>query len=880
MKLQNNISRVIFICIMLMGMEAALFAAKNCPVDLSYQQIYDDLWPNEVDAIQHQFEWQEIVLFAAMKELEFAKDFTIPTKPVFPETEADPRSNVYGYHRDGTLALKGGPKKSYNREFKKFLLRYHVAFEGKYPTGDPQDPVFTQPLAFLTPKVVKNIYKHNIPYFVERGFDIQEDDTFTKFQDQYIWTFPAGQNQAFGAPAYVALRLVWEEKDGNHRKKLKCEHSDIPAFVDLHATANTTFNEQFILDTFKRNKTRRKNGYGYPIRIPVTTNFCRFQNLYNVEPIAFYDQNFRVLTVHVPNTDSTEHFLTRRVINTGNPDLNIDYIEHLAGFDGSFKVFGLDKSDQLVPSGPKNAQLLAQVSEGVRIRSQVVQNPENGGQPEFFEYTNPIRAPVLDVTTLNYTGVVAGRMNDKSGRYDCYGVPVPILNAYEIFLDPIDVPHENENGRHFARGDNPLTRVVEKYSSIGSTTLYDFEVWNLAAVRLPFDVLKGKTSFPENVSTTAIPTDVSGADTFITVNVHEFTHQAQFASGSALFLPSEGMAVGIELDTHASGETFLPLRAGTFTTRHIRTTRGEFTAMRPDAFGLSTYGMGIWWKYLQDQFDFNNQVMRRTMDILSSDTMGPLLRKNHFPDSITGNPVNDVGGSVALDRALRDLFGKNIKDVWNDYSISITLFRNNTSIPPQWRHYFPYWIYNSDYSGYDKIVAATAPFGLQAFANWWEQMDENEVIPAAYNTPYTGETFIRTLPEHFETDALTLRTYAFNVTRPNEGGPSTINVTVPQGEWRVTLVQFTSDGTPVGSFIADGPHTLIGGGSNNTLTLNVAGHNPAFSETGNIRLICVNVTFNGNGKSLDEYFTEETPNGRIIIDAPVAKGLAKKQQKK
>ncbi len=300
--------------------------------------------------------------------------------------------------------------------------------------------------------------------------------------------------------------------------------------------------------------------------------------------------------------------------------------------------------------------------------------------------------------------------------------------------------------------------------------------------------------------------------------------------------------------------------------------------MRPDAFGLTTYGMAIWWKYLQDQFDFNNQVMRRTMDVLSHDTLGPLLSENNFPDSFAALPVNDVGGSAALDRALKDLFGKNLKDVWNDYSISITLLRNNKSIPPQWRNYFPYWLYNTEYDGFDKIFAVATLYGLERFSNWWEQMDDNSVIPASFRTPYTGETFIRTLPEFFETDALSLRTFAFNVTHPSEGGPNKIKVKVPFGEWRVTLVQFTSDGTPVGSFIADGPHTLVGGG-NDTLTLNLANHNPSFSETGNIRLICVNVTFSGTGKTLDEYFTEEIPNGHIIIKAPVPVSSAKKQQK-
>lgn len=885
---------VLSFCTALFGIQNTLLAGKNCSVDLDYEKIYDDFWNGEARAIQHQFEWQEFLSFWGVinRELPFIENFKIPLNPVFPESEADPRSNVYGYNKDGSLDLNGGPKKSYNRGFKTFKLRCHTAFEGKYPAilepeGGSSDTIVTQPLAFLYPEVVRNIYTHNVPYFVERGFDIQGPDRFAKFKDQFIWTYAAGQEQAVvSAPpnGYAALRLIWEDK------KKKCcgdcsKSDDVPAYVDLHATANNTHSEYFVLETFKRNGNH-KNGYGYPTRIPVTTNFCRFEKLYNHKPIAFYDRKKQVLTVHVPSVNSDKYFLTRRDINTGNPALDVHYLEHLAGFDGSFKIFGFDKCGKLVPSDIKNAEVFAQVSEVVNIRSKVVQNPDNGGQTEFFELANPIRdrvlepvfKPDLDITQVYYTGVVLGNMNGDTKAYDNYAFPFPSLNAYEDQQDPVDIPHQEFKGHRYARGNNPMTRVVEKYSCVSATTFWDFSLWDLAFVSLPLDVLKGQTSFPENVATTPVPQDVPGQDAFILINAHEFTHQTQFASGSINYLPSEAMAVGIELDTHASGQKFGPFRAGAFTQRLIRTMRGEFTAMRADnPFVASTYGMGIWWKYLQDQFDFNNQVMRRTMDVLSSDTLGPLLRKNDFPDSLAVlSPVNYVGGSAALDRALRDLFGKNLKDVWNDYSISITMLRNNTSIPAQWRHYFPYWIYNTEYDGYDKLVTATVPFGLEAFANWWEQMNDNDIIPPEFRTAYTGETFIRTLPEFFETDALSFRTFAFNVIHPSEGGPNKIKVQVPQGEWRVTLVQFTSDGTPVGSFIADGPHTLFGGDS---INFNIANHSPAFSESGNIRLICVNVTFDGTGKTLSEYFTEETPNGHIIIEAP-SSSLAKKKQSK
>lgn len=844
MKLAN----ILLGCSMLIGTQGALLA-KTCPVDLSYQEIYDDFWETETEVIQHQFAWQEAT---GMKEIELQEDFKIPLKPIFAGTEADPRSKVYGYNDDGSLDLEGGAKKSYNPDFTKFRLRYHGALDVKYPFGDAENPIYNQPLGTLFPNIVQSLFQFNIPYFVERGFDIQGSDTFKKFSDQYMWTSSAGQTLPF-----IAMRVIWDDKDSDKK---------IPAYIDLHASINNNPGEYFVLDTYKDCPSKHKNGYGYPTRIPVTTNFCQYKKCLNTSPIAFYDKKCNVVTVHVPTTDCDSYFLTKRYIDIGNPIINKDFTEHLAGFDGSFKLFSRDKCGKLSPSSFANMDLFAQVSDVVTIRSRVLSN----GELSFFEAENLIRDVIFDDSSVYYTGVVASPINGGSKAYDLYAVPFPDLNAYQYPLDPIDIPGEKgHNGHHCAHGDNPVTKVKERYSSVSATTLWDNDIWNFDALRLPLAVLKGEVSYPENASTTAIPTPVGAADSLIFVNAHEFTHQAQFASGVIQFLPAEGMAVGVELDPHASAEAFAPFRAGAFTNRLIRTLRGEFTPMRSEPFGLTTYGLGLWWKYLQDQFDHNNQVMRRTMDVLSSETLGPLLEQKNIPDQGATFPVNQVGANAALNQALGELFGKNIKDVWNDYCISVTLLRNNTSIPPQWRNYFPYWVYNTDYSGYDKILDATNILGLGQFANWWEQLQNNTVIPASFNLPaYTGQTFIRTLPVLFEVSARSLSTYAFNVTKPSQGGPASIKVTVPTGEWRVTLVQFTSDGTKDGSFIADGPHTVSASGTN-TITFDMAAHSPAFTESGNIRLICVNTNFNGTGTQLSEYFTAEAPNSSIKIEAPL-----------
>jgi hypothetical protein len=274
--------------------------------------------------------------------------------------------------------------------------------------------------------------------------------------------------------------------------------------------------------------------------------------------------------------------------------------------------------------------------------------------------------------------------------------------------------------------------------------------------------------------------------------------------------------------------------------------------------------MGVWWKYLQDQFDFNNQLNRRIVDILTHDTFGPLLRENNIPDCNVARTVCQLGGSAALDQALHDLFGKKLKDVWNDFCVSSTMLRNNTSIPAKWRNYFPYWIYNTQYAGFDELVAATATLIDPATSDFWERLDKNLPIPASYGLgTFTGQTLVPALPTHFESNARAFSSYSFNVPQT---GRSTISVTAPLGEWKITLVQFTSDGTSQGSFIADGPHDLS---SNDTYVFNIANHNPPFTQTGNIRLICTNTTFNSTGTLLSDYFQTETDNARIVIDAPV-----------
>ena len=289
--------------------------------------------------------------------------------------------------------------------------------------------------------------------------------------------------------------------------------------------------------------------------------------------------------------------------------------------------------------------------------------------------------------------------------------------------------------------------------------------------------------------------------------------------------------------------------------------------MSPDPLVGLTYGLAVFYKYMQDQFDFNNQVIRRTVEILTAETLGPLLKENNVPDTVSVSAVNVDGGSAALNRALEELFNLNIQDVWADFSISLALMRNNKAIPSQWRHYWPYWIFNRQYAGYpiifnDLVNNQDVPMGQ--FADWWEKFETNQFIPGNYGLPaaYVGQTFVRTLPALFEAQATDLKNFIFNVTY----GTQNINVTIIAGEWRISLLQFMSDGSDTGSFVIDGPYEIgVGGAVSFTDLLNPNRAPGPFVAGSNIRLVLTHVSFSGTGLVLSDYFTTALLTGSIRV---------------
>lgn len=819
-------------------------SCSDCPnpsadcVSLEYQQIFDDNYSDVTQTIIHQFVWQDdgrINSVAPYIVPEIEKEFVIPVNRTLFGTQPDSQSKVYGYNDDQTLDLTGGRAKSYNPGFTEFHLKYNAVNEAIF--YDPSGPL-TKRIETLTPEVVKRNFDKIVSYFGSRGFYLQGPDTFPKFSNQYIWTHSASQNQFFGNPAYIALRLIWEDSK-------KCKKS-VPAFVDLHASANQ--DGYFVLDSYQADESQRQNGHGYPLRIPITTDFCgRFQTEYNLNPIAYFDKKANVLTIHVPD-NGQQHLFVKQVVNTGNPDLDINYEEYLTGFNASFVALRRNSKNEFVPTKLRCANLFAQVSQTIDVKSNVI----SFGEPQIYESSIQIRRQVSARNpTIYYTGVVAPLMNGGSPSFDASVIPMTFRNSYIAVLDPEQLPAEGG----YAEGDLPTTKLIEEYGSVNAITLFDID-FDSISLNLPIPMLRG-AYYPEtNSSVVPVPVKPTNEEALLFVAAHEFTHQTQIIYTA---LPAEGQASGIQLDFRISDESFQVTLSRDYSRAMLRATRGVFGPMTNQT-QANTYGMAIFWKYLQDQFDFNNQAMRRTQDILLSETLGPLVKSNNFPNLAIIDFPNSNGGSSALDQAFKELFSKNLKDVWTDFSVSVTFLRNNKSIPAQYRHYWPYWIYDSKYAGYSEIFQASLNANRQQFANWWELLDTNGVVPANWGSvggAFVGQTFIRTLPAVVDASIPDLRSLAFNVPHTT----NSITVTVTAGEWRIILCQFTSDGTDTGLWAQEGPFEILGSGTVTFVLSALTG----FTATGNTRLVCVNVNMTGNGTALADYFSDEQNTGTINI---------------
>jgi hypothetical protein len=809
--------------------------------DILYFQIGDSFFSDMSQAIYHQYLWQQSMAQTTISFLEVQKEIIMPINKIVKGTEAHKDSPIFGYDIAKTGEFKldraGGREKSYPKSFTEFRLKYNGANVSELA----QDGLTLE----NTIPVVERI----LSYFMERGYQVPPPDVPNKFKNQFIWSLDSG---------YVAIRFIY------------LPHKDYPSFVDLVATASpNTFN----LDTWEPDPFALKNGHGYPIRIPITTDFCgKFQqSMNNGIPVAYWDQDCSTITIAVPPTEGGGYLILRENDDTGNPDLNFNAEDYLTSFFGTFKILkrqkrvhehatrrdspsrgsssASDREDsQLIPAHPRDADVLAQISQEMYISSRFYDGAEvETGVP--FEFFLPLIFSLWEEGESSYTGAVLPRLSGGTESFDIYVVPVPDVNAYAASLDPSDV------------GDSPLTLFGEDFGVPSAITLFDNSEWRDQVWRIPHNVMLGEVC-PEKISKVPALQTVSVADAFHIVAGHEFMHSMQDSSGSTVLLPAESMAAGIEMDSRLNIDLFIGFRSRSFAQRHVRLTRGSFTAMTPDSQGATTYGVALFWKYLADQFDPNYQVGRRLMDILAGETAGPLFEKHNYPTMYVATNINNTGGNAALKQSLRELHNRKLGTVWFDFSVALVLLRNNKAIPKEYRTHYPVWLWSQKYGDFATLAAAEQSLDAGSTAsNWWDRVDTNQLITADWNTDFTNESVVATLNGNFVGSCKNYHTFSFNIPHSTES----VEVAVTEGKWRVMVFQFTPShkGECEGHWIQDGHYTLRSGESHK---FKIEHHKPQYSSTGNIRLVCANITaLTGDGTRLDDYFQPESDSGIITI---------------
>lgn len=696
---------------------------------------------------------------------------------------------IYGYDENQNFDRNGGFSGSHNPNFTEFNLRCHFEKRENIP--------------FIEPEAVELQYRRIISWFAQRGFQIPGKDVYSQYDGQFIMNRDNGQ--------FISIKFVYEPDN------------PIPIALDMITTASPNI---IAMDLYEPDVTKYKNGRYYPIRIPITTNFCGvFQKKYGKEPIVYYSNLHRKITIHVPELDSTGILLASEIQLLPQYEINVDWKDNLLSFDGTFSMMQRDTStNQLVSAGFAEGVYLVQSSSTITIKSNNIVN----GVSNLYEQVQDFYLP-----GNVYAGFVLSLMNGQSPAFDVYCMNIQVDNAFANLGDPIELPEDFEGG-HIA-GDNPTSKLIENYASPSYNGYWDDPIVMDSLHKMDSNVLNGLT-FPENNS--SLPPSSISTPTLIEANqpytMHEFTHIAQFSAGDPyLFTTGEGCAVAVEMDPKASNNIFTGgLRSRSWTQRLIQITRGVFSLLRTDGSGFTSYGMSPFWRYVATQFDPNYQAMRRMNDILGTDSkygIGPLLKSINAPFSKNYERlISPNGASLALNKAFDELFGKNIKDVFGDYAVSLAMLRNNISIPDKYKHKFPYWLFSASYPYNNQL--GNYP-GQAATVQWWDTFTNNSVIPANYGTVFVGQTFIKTLATTQTEKVQDLSMLLFQV----PAGTNKVTVNITSGEWRVSLVQFISDGTSVGTFNMDGQHTVLAAGNH---VFNIGA---PFVNNGSIRLVCAHV---------------------------------------
>jgi hypothetical protein len=658
---------------------------------------------------------------------------------------------VFGYNPNGTLNLTGGN-----------LYTPHVQS-------------MNYKLNSVSAEQVGNIftiesYQRNLPiltnWFSGRGFPIPPPDTFPSNETQYNFIVLA-----------IAVTI--------NMKFVYGTNPFIPDFIDLVAVLAKIR----VSPTYNPNESTRNKTFLYPQRIKLTQSCDEYKSfLAQNIPIIYYEPITQQLEFNFTN----QNFLSYDNTVTSLPSNVTTRTQiFMLNFRGRYQLTKRSNNNSLIPSSFNNAECLVQVSDSVFIESSQVINL---GVPIVSQRTFRYR------TNGIYTGNVIPLINGGNDYYDFYNHVDP--GAFSANVSPFITLESTINNVLYPMGDNSNTIPLEYYSSPSSIGINtgQFGPSITPAYFLTVEFLNNPL-LPEQADFYPPAVRDFFRESTYTLG-HEFTHSIQWGIfGAGLYLIDlEAQAMAVEFDTEINQGMYFSIRTSNIVNYLPLAYAGSFPLLLSEAQALfngvlpdGTYGEGIWWQWLAKKYDTNYQVLRRTWDVFNA-RYGPIYTNNDI------SLLNTYGGGnrLSCQQALRDIYNLELSDIFINYAISLSLLRNNESIPCIYRSVFPFWLQQQAYD--DAIL--TGP--LNPF--WWEAFDKNSSGTIAPQWFFGTNTF------RFED--LSFRLFVFNtlfstrITLTNIINVENSNPLVPKyGNIYVAMHQYTP-GTPTGKFKIQGPFRL------------------------------------------------------------------------
>jgi len=734
-------------------------------------------------------------------------------------TTQDPTANkVLPVHHDMEIKLRNGKSDA-------IALRYH---------GTPAESLYVN-----SPRAIEQMYKHILNYFNDRGFITIEHDIAKRFKQAFIY---------IGSGILMTMAFKWQK----NRQQ--------PVALDfLVSTAGLIS----MIETYQPDSRKRMNGKLYPVRIPITTNYCDFNRRLLEGPIVYYDLVAQAITIHIEEA----HILQGEELDyiPSDPNLNLETSESIVSFHGTFSLLK-QEGDRLVKAkSSEDVDYLVQSTSEVKIINSYT----------FFDETNrqENRIPLFEGEV--FTPMIMAPISGGSTSIDIYAIPGPEFNSYVIPTAPMAFTKNRQVSHH----GSSRSRHRGNHHSFGlpsTITLFDLPNWNVLIYRLPREILLGSLT-AEEVDLAPRLEDVSNEIAMANIALHETAHICQLSTGISSFMPIEGMAVAFEMDPVGSQDTIDVVFRCSSTFHFVTATgRGDVGVMYSDGMADAelcrpTYGTGFFWNWVRERYDTEHKIIKRLGEILAKETLGSMLENNNLPTIVSPGLIrSSVGGLLALDQAIKELridrdHAEDLAAVFTAFAISMAYVRNNKSIPVAYRHDWPHFVYDDHYRDWAKILHSTETTfpSLVPYATWWQMLQNNDVIPSEMtSSSYGGERITRILPDNVVLSAGNMKSFLFTL----PVGTSSLVLDDVDGEWRIAVVKFVSDGTRQGSWFQwpaiNQTFTIRNGQS---LSIVLSGNLiPTDLELGRSVLVCVNVGLFNPGPFAGYYYVE-LPTASLTI---------------